>query len=148
MRHIRYIAVHCTASQPTQSVDNILKYWKDTLHWKTVGYHFLIEADGTINKLLDIKEVSNGVQGFNSETINVCYIGGIDKQGNALDTRTNNQKISLRKVLTDLRKLFFYAQIQGHRDFSPDLDGDGKIEPNEWMKMCPCFDAMAEYKNI
>ena len=28
------------------------------------------------------------------------------------------------------------------------LNGDGKITPNEWTKMCPCFDAEEEYKNI
>ncbi|MEG1573307.1 MAG: N-acetylmuramoyl-L-alanine amidase, partial [Bacteroidales bacterium] len=40
------------------------------------------------------------------------------------------------------------AHIQGHRDFSPDLNENGKIEPNEFVKECPCFDAQNEYKNI
>jgi hypothetical protein len=25
---------------------------------------------------------------------------------------------------------------------SPDLDRDGKVEPHEWLKMCPCFDVV------
>ena len=29
-----------------------------------------------------------------------------------------------------------------------DLNGDGKITRNEWMKACPCFDAGEEYKDI
>jgi N-acetylmuramoyl-L-alanine amidase len=29
--------------------------------------------------------------------------------------------------------------VKGHRDWSPDLDGDGEIEQNEWLKDCPCF---------
>ena len=28
----------------------------------------------------------------------------------------------------------------GHRDTSPDLNGDGVIEPYEYVKVCPCFD--------
>ncbi|PWL81412.1 MAG: N-acetylmuramoyl-L-alanine amidase, partial [Prevotellaceae bacterium] len=32
--------------------------------------------------------------------------------------------------------------------FSPDLNGDGIIEPWEWMKACPCFDAIGEYQNL
>ena len=40
------------------------------------------------------------------------------------------------------------SKICGHRDLSPDLDGDGEIEPNEWIKMCPCFNAKKEYENI
>lgn len=29
----------------------------------------------------------------------------------------------------------------GHRDLSPDLNGDGVVRENEWVKACPCFDA-------
>jgi N-acetylmuramoyl-L-alanine amidase len=39
-------------------------------------------------------------------------------------------------------------EIVGHRDLSPDLDGDGIVEPQEWIKQCPCFDAKEEYKDI
>ena len=37
------------------------------------------------------------------------------------------------------------ALILGHRDLSPDLNGNGLIEPNEYLKQCPCFDVMKEY---
>jgi hypothetical protein len=48
----------------------------------------------------------------------------------------------------DLRKLYPYAKIQGHRDFSPDRNGNGTIEPEEWIKACPSFDAKTEYRMI
>lgn len=35
-------------------------------------------------------------------------------------------------------------QVLGHRDTSPDLNGDGVISPNEYMKACPCFDVQKE----
>ena len=35
-------------------------------------------------------------------------------------------------------------EIVGHRDLSPDLDGDGVVEPEEWVKQCPCFDVASE----
>jgi N-acetylmuramoyl-L-alanine amidase len=47
----------------------------------------------------------------------------------------------------DLRKLYPKARIRGHRDFSKDLNGNGIIEPREWIKACPCFDA-AEYRRV
>jgi hypothetical protein len=34
----------------------------------------------------------------------------------------------------------------GHRDLSPDLNGDGIIQPGEWTKMCPCYDVKREFK--
>ena len=100
------------------------------------GYHFIIQADGVIVPLLSIDKVSNGVKGYNSKTINVCYIGGIDTAGKPKDTRTTEQKCALLHQLKELRKLFPKAKIQGHRDF-----------PNV-HKACPSFDAKTEYKNI
>ena len=37
--------------------------------------------------------------------------------------------------------------LQGvrHRDLSPDLNGNGEIEPEEWVKSCPCFEVKAEF---
>jgi N-acetylmuramoyl-L-alanine amidase len=37
------------------------------------------------------------------------------------------------------------TRITGHRDLSPDIDKDGVVEPNEWVKQCPCFNAETEY---
>ena len=78
----------------------------------------------------------------------VVYVGGLDCKGKAKDTRTEKQKAALLALLVDLRKLYPEARISGHRDFSPDLNGNGIIEPKEWIKECPCFDAKLEYINV
>lgn len=136
MRVIKYIAVHCTATSQTTSIDSIKNYWKTNLGWKMPGYHFIIKPDGEAVKLLSVDEVSNGVKGFNSETINISYIGGIDKQGKPIDNRTEAQKATLLKLLKEFRAKFPNAVIQGHRDF-----------PNV-KKACPSFNAKKEYENI
>ncbi len=136
MRTINYIAVHCTATQPDAKVENIQRYWRDNLGWKSPGYHFIIKADGTIVQLLPIDQVSNGVAGWNSQIINVCYIGGIDKDGKPKDTRTDAQKVALLCKLRELKQQFPKAKIQGHRDF-PGV-----------KKACPSFDAKKEYENL
>jgi hypothetical protein len=41
MRNIKYIAVHCTATPQTTSIDSIKNYWKTNLGWKMPGYHFI-----------------------------------------------------------------------------------------------------------
>ena len=136
MRNIKYLAVHCTATAETAKVENIQKYWREHLGWTMPGYHFIILANGEIVELLSIDKVSNGVAGFNSVTINICYIGGIDKDNKPKDTRTPAQKKSLIEVLKKLKKQFPKAIIQGHKDFP-------KVK-----KACPSFDAKEEYKNI
>ena len=133
MREINYLVVHCTATQPDAKIENIQNYWRKNLGWKSPGYHYIIKADGEIVPLLSIDRVSNGVAGYNSQIINISYIGGIDKSGKPKDTRTEEQKSSILKLLKDLKKRFPYAKIQGHRDFP-------KVS-----KACPSFDAKKEY---
>lgn len=143
MRKIKYIAVHCTAGSQKATVNDLLAEFKRK-GWKAPGYHYVITADGKIHQLLDTEKVSNGVKGFNSVTVNIAYTGGMD----GVDNRTDEQKKSLVPLLKLLRKRYPDAVIQGHRDFSPDLNGNGKIEKSEWIKMCPSFDAKTEYKDI
>ena len=136
MRNINYIAIHCTATQPESSIASIQNYWKNNLGWKNPGYHYIIDRFGNVVNLLPIELVSNGVQGYNSQTINISYVGGIDKSGKPKDTRTEAQKQTILKLLKELRVKFPKAKIQGHRDF-----------PNV-KKACPSFDAKKEYSLI
>ncbi len=147
MREIRYIAVHCTGGNQKATIRD-LELEFQLKGWKNPGYHYVITADGRICQMLDDEKISNGVKGFNGITINVCYTGGVDAEGTLCDTRTSAQKKSLRGLLKVLRKRYPNAIIQGHRDFSKDLNGNGIIEENEWMKQCPCFDAKTEYQDI
>jgi N-acetylmuramoyl-L-alanine amidase len=119
-RPIKYIAIHCTASQPTATVAAIQRHWKDTLGWKSPGYHLLIEANGTIHRLMDFNGIANGVRGFNKESVHISYKKAI--------------LLCIKEIIewADNKKLI----IQGHRDF-----------PNA-NKACPCFDAKAEYRGI
>ena len=143
MRKIKYIAVHCTAGSQKATVNDLLAEFKRK-GWKAPGYHYVITADGKIHQLLDTEKVSNGVKGYNSVSVNIAYTGGMD----GVDNHTDEQKKSLVTLLKLLRKRYPDAVIQGHRDFSPDLNGNGKIEKSEWIKMCPSFDAKTEYKDI
>ena len=143
MRKIKYIAVHCTAGSQKSTVNDLMAEFKKK-RWKAPGYHYVITADGRIHQLLDTENVSNGVKGYNSVTVNIAYTGGMD----GVDNRTDEQKKSLVVLLKLLRKRYPDAVIQGHRDFSPDRNGNGKIEKNEWIKKCPGFDAKSEYKGI
>jgi N-acetylmuramoyl-L-alanine amidase len=136
VRKIKFIAVHCSATSQLASISAIQNFWKNQLKWKMPGYHFIIKPDGEIVNLLPIDQVSNGVKGFNSETINVAYIGGIDAQTKPVDNRTFQQKCALLHILQELKTKFPNAVIQGHRDF-----------PNV-AKACPSFDAKKEYKDV
>ena len=103
---------------------------------------------GRVERLLPDEQISNGVQGYNSTAINVAYVGGIDANGKGVDNRTPEQKKSLISVLSELKKKYPDAKIMGHRDISPDKNGNGIVDPWERIKECPVFDAMEEYKSL
>lgn len=136
MREIKYIVIHCSATQPNTKKEAILSYWKNTLKWKTVGYHRLIDANGVIHELAKFEQITNGVKGYNSESIHFSYIGGIDESGRPKDTRTLKQKESLLYLVKQAKKQFPNAIVQGHKDFKG------------VAKACPSFDAKNEYKAI
>lgn len=147
MRKINRIFVHCTGSQSKATVNDIQQQFK-ILGWNNPGYHYLITASGDVHCLLDPEKIANGVRGYNTNSIHVAYIGGLTASGKAADTRTGEQCIALRKLLRELHLKYVDAVILGHRDISPDLNKNGKIDSTEFIKMCPCFDAMKEYADI
>ena len=146
-RKINKIFVHCTASRQTWTVDALLREFT-AKGWHYPGYHWVVEKDGKRTQLMIEDLPSNGVKGHNSDSINIAYMGGISRTGKPIDNRTPEQKQSLRELLQELRQRYPDAKIMGHRDISPDLNHNGKVDPWERIKECPCFDAIPEYADI
>lgn len=138
MRTIKYLFVHCTATPQDATPENISKYWKEVLGWKSPGYHILIDKNGQKHKMLGDDFVSNGVGGdFNKYGLHVSWIGG-DKN----DNRTEAQKNALIEVLTEWKQKYPNAEILGHRD------AWFKYKYEKARKACPRFDAIVEYSAI
>lgn len=147
MRLINYIVVHCTGGNPNETIPQLKAGFK-ARGWKNNGYHIVVDGAGARHDITPLDQVANGVAGHNSKSVHVSYMGGIDKAGKPKDTRTDAQKAQIISILKELRAKFPTAKILGHRDFSPDLNHNGKIESFEWVKVCPCFNAITEYEKI
>ena len=154
-RRIDYIVIHCTATPEgqTRTVEQIRAQHK-AQGWGDIGYHYVVTLDGKVHLGRDADLAGAHVSGHNQNSIGVVYVGGLENKPvpynklKAKDTRTDAQKAALLSLLLSLRKLYPYAKIVGHRDFSPDRNGNGTIEPCERIKECPSFDAKAEYSRI
>lgn len=136
MRKINRIIIHCAATPEDKNftVEDINRWHKERGFIK-IGYHYVIYIDGSIHKGRELEEVGAHCTGYNRDSIGICYIGGVDKDGKTpKDTRTNAQKESLLKLIKELKTKFPQAEIYGHRDFS--------------KKECPSFDAKTEYKDL
>ena len=149
MREINNIIIHCSATAEGRDfrADDIKRMHLQR-GYRDIGYHYVVDLDGTIEKGRPIEEIGAHCKGYNKHSIGVCYIGGVDTTGKAKDTRTQAQKEALIKLLTEIKREWPNAKIAGHRDFSEDKNGNGKIDPWERMKECPCFDAIPEYTYI
>lgn len=136
MRKVNYIVIHCTATPQTTTIDSIQRYWRNVLKWRNPGYHKIVEPSGKVVELLGDEGVSNGVAGYNSQSINISYIGGVDAAGKPIDNRTEAQKEALWDLVIHYKTKYPNAKVLGHRDFP-------KV-----AKACPCFDAIPEYADI
>ena len=145
MRSIAHRVYHCSADQ--EGVDHQLSYYV-RMHkargFRTIGYHFLVHLDGTIDVGRLLAKIGAHAKGKNLHSVGICYVGGLDENRKPKDTRTVQQIHALRALDASLRSMFPDSKAVGHRDLSVDLNGDGVISKNEWMKQCPCFDVKTQ----
>lgn len=133
MRRITHLVVHCTATHQSATIASIQRYWRANLGWRSPGYHVIIPPNGVPVRLAADEAITNGVKGHNATSLHVSYIGGVDRNGKALDNRTPQQRVALLEVLSAWHTDHPSSVILGHRDFTG------------VAKACPSFDAGAEY---
>jgi N-acetylmuramoyl-L-alanine amidase len=136
MRKINEIIVHCTATAEGKNFKAAdIDRWHKAKGWNGIGYHHVVDLDGTVEPGRPESEVGAHCLKHNANSIGVVYVGGLASDGNTpKDTRTPEQKAALVKLLTELKYRYPNATIHGHRDFA--------------AKACPSFDATKEYKDI
>lgn len=136
MRQITKIIVHCSATPEGKdfTVADITR-WHKQRKFVTIGYHYVIYRNGEVHNGRPEAQIGAHCSGHNVNSIGVCYIGGVAKDGKTpKDTRTPAQKLALERLLKHLKERFPKAAIHGHRDFA--------------AKACPSFEATEEYKNL
>lgn len=141
-RRTDYIVVHCSATGPSSDIgiDEIRDWHMNRNGWSDVGYHAVIRRSGQIEFGRHFDEPGAHVRGQNYRSVGICMVGGVSMTGQPENNFTEPQFVSLKIALAMMRRAYPSAAIVGHRDLSPDLDGDGIIERHEWVKDCPSFD--------
>jgi N-acetylmuramoyl-L-alanine amidase len=142
MRQINLIVVHCTASRngkarPVAAIEADHR----ARGFSSIGYHYVIQPDGHVDLGRDEEQPGAHAKGFNAHSLGVCLVGGLGGP-NRLNPGlyTMAQWDALRITVRSLLDRYPGARVVGHRDLSPDLDGDGQVEPHEWLKKCPAFE--------
>ena len=146
-REVRLLVVHCSATRCDRNFSiEALQHCHIARGFASIGYHFYITRDGEVHICRPVYQIGAHASGWNDKSIGICYEGGLDSKGHPKDTRTEWQKHSLRVLVLTLLKDYPGCRVCGHRDLSPDRNENGEIEPEEWVKACPCFDAENNWK--
>lgn len=134
-KQITEIIIHCTATPAGRDlhVADITRYHL-ARGFDTIGYHYLVALDGTIEQGRAIEYIGAHCLGHNDRSIGVAYVGGVTADMAPCDTRTEAQRRALAMLVSELRRRYPRATVHGHREFA--------------AKACPCFDAKAEYSNL
>ena len=135
MRHITLIVIHCSAVKPDQQSSAAqIDSWHRQRGFKFgIGYHYVIRRDGTLEMGRPEYMVGAHCKNHNQHSIGVCYEGGLDIRGDPADTRTPQQRETMRQLINELRERYPKAIVVGHHNLNP-------------LKACPCFDAIKEFK--
>lgn len=145
MREINLIVVHCSATRADRDfTENDLEVCHRHRGFNGAGYHFYIRKNGDIKNMRPLEKPGAHALGYNAHSIGICYEGGLDVRYRPADTRTEWQKHSLRVLIRTLLMDYPGCRVCGHRDLSPDRNGDGRISPEEWVKECPCFEVTSK----
>lgn len=139
MRYFDKIIIHCSATIEGRDIkaDTIRRWHMRDNKWTDIGYHYIIDIDGTIEQGRPLEQIGAHCKGYNENSVAICYVGGLDTSRKPKDTRTPAQKKTLAHLIWRLTWLamkegFGIPEVFGHKDL------------NKW-KECPCFDAHKEY---
>lgn len=131
MRKIEKIIIHCSATPEGRKVTVAeIDRWHKQRGFRKIGYHYVIYLNGEVHPGRAESETGAHTLGQNARSIGICYVGGVDKQMKAKDTRTPAQKIALRELVKKLQAKYPGTTLHGHREFA--------------KKDCPSFDVKTE----
>ena len=142
MRELNEIILHTTATplkwmQHARTIDKVseIRRWHvEDNGWNDIGYHFIIDRTGEVEKGRSIETSGAHTKGRNAGTIGVALIGG--HGGKAADkfstNYTDEQERALIKLIEFLRNNYGPMTISGHNQYA--------------ARECPCFDAPAWWK--
>lgn len=139
-----HIVLHTAAAGTTKAIDQsaatIRAYHVKTKGWSDIGYHFVVRFDGDVEEGRPLNQVGAHVEGFNSQSVGICFAGHGDLQ----DFTPEQKKAGVTLVCQmlehfELTQAFIKnpMRVIGHREINQLIDtGVAKNAPKT-TKTCP-----------
>lgn len=133
-RAVDLLVVHCTATPPdhdwgVEEVDRVHKQ----KGWEGIGYHAVIRRNGATEQGRPVSKIGAHAKGYNSRSIGVALVGGVDRQLRPENNFNPAQFTALRTYILEFLKNVPGGKVIGHNEIS--------------NKACPSFDVQAWLKD-
>lgn len=119
------IWVHCSATRndwlataPLSEKVKEIRRWHRAKGWGDIGYHWVIDRDGTVAKGRDEELPGAHTAGFNTGSVGICLIGGHGSSENDhfRDHYTIEQEMALRQLIDEIKKRAEITAVRGHNE--------------------------------
>lgn len=100
--------------------------WHKQRGWSGIGYHWVIRRNGVIEDGRPINKVGAHVKGYNTGSLAICLVGGVDIEMNPVPNFTDKQWHTLELMVRGIKAQIPYITIHGHNEF-------------DHRKSCPSF---------
>ena len=128
------IVIHCTQTPPGMDVDvDKITQWHKNRGFDTIGYHYLIKRDGTLQVGRDEDVTGAHARAVNGTSIGVALVGG-----GTVDMGWENnfepvQFETLKSILLKLKDKYNIEKIIGHYQVD-DKKGCPSFDVPKWLE--------------
>ena len=128
---VDYLVIHGSATPATADIGAAdIDRWHRERGYFSIGYHFVIRRDGTIERGRPLDQPGAHARSYNHRSIGICLVGGVAADKKTPENNfTEAQMESLEALLRELKELYPRALVFGHGQL-----GGTKTS-------CPSFDA-------
>lgn len=84
-----------------------------------------------------VEKIGAHAKGHNATSIGTCYEGRAGREGPSQGYPDGVAGTFDAGVGENVIETVSRSRVCGHRELSPDLNANGEIEPEEWIKQCP-----------
>lgn len=142
MRAITEINIHCAAtrpvwmagSTPAQRVAEIRRWHTQLNGWADIGYHYVVDRDGTVTPGRPIARSGAFEPKVNRTAIGICLVGGYGSAAtdSFSEHYTPEQDVALRELIERLQAEHpTIKRVTGHNDYSPKACPGFKVQ--RWL---------------
>jgi N-acetylmuramoyl-L-alanine amidase len=122
------IILHCADTRPewmagrpiAEKVAEIRRWHVEQRGWRDIGYHWVIDRDGTAAPGRSETEIGAHVEGHNRGTIGICLLGGFGASADDAFEKnfTSAQATAVKWMIGKIKGRATIRRVSGHNDYA------------------------------